>query len=189
MPVDYHARRFFLTYPQCELTKESALELLARVAGDDFHYIIGREAHQDGAHHLHVYLEFPRPKRVRDARYFDLGEYHPNIQTVRRPVECQAYCTKDGDYIANMEICHVRRTYGEIVKTAGSKEEFLVLLEDSYPRDVVLNLKRIEAYADWKFGVKPNNDMRLETSGFVVPDILERWYEENVIPTERGIDL
>lgn len=182
-----HARRFFLTYSQCPITKETALECLAGRESAEFHYIIGREAHQDGGFHLHVYLEYSRPKRIRDSRYFDLDVYHPNIQTVRHPVQCQEYCTKDGDYIANMQLATTRRTYGEIVKGARSREEFLVLIEESYPRDMVLNFKRINEYCDHKFGTgDPRNDLVLTTEGFVVPDVLDRWYTDNVTEREAG---
>lgn len=151
----------------------------------EFHYIVGRERHTEEGegtpYHLHVYLEYLRPKRVRDRRFYDIEDFHPNIQSVRNPRACQDYCTKGGDYIANMELATIRRTYGEIIAGARSEEEFLVLLEESYPRDVVLNLERIQKYARHKWA-RPRDAFTTDYTGFVVPECLEQWYEENVMP-------
>lgn len=182
---DFHAKRVFLTYPRCDLEKEEALRLLVGVLGDrEFHYIIGREKHgQEAAdgepeHHLHVYLEFSRPLRVRDERYFDLGDCHPNIQAVRRPMDCQQYCIKDGDYIANMAIGTIKRTYGEIISGSASKEDFLVAIEESYPRDLVLNFERITKFAESRFSTNTMPAYTTEVTGFVVPELLEDWYDK-----------
>lgn len=84
-----------------------------------------------------------------------------------------------------MELATIRRTYGEIIAGARSEEEFLVLLEESYPRDVVLNLERIQKYARHKWD-KPRDAFTTDYTGFVVPECLEQWYDENVIA--RGAD-
>jgi len=186
--VDYHAKQFFLTYPRCEAEKESLRDLLVgELGGED--YIIAREAHEDGAHHLHAYIRWARPKRVRDAHYFDLrvGEhtYHPNIQTVRSPAACQKYIAKDGDYIANIPVGTVRLSYGEIIRASTSADDFLARLEEAYPRDVVLNLERINAYKRYKWPVVPVQEP-IEFTRFVIPEELEAWYEDNVVNRENG---
>lgn len=189
--VSYHAKQYFLTYPRCEADKETLRDFLVlECGGEDF--IIARETHEDGAHHLHAYIRFGRAKRVRDAHYFDLrdGEhtYHPNIQTVRSPAACQKYVAKDGDYISNIPVGQVKLTYGEIVKGASSQAEFLATLEEQYPRDVVLNLERINTYARHKWPVVPEQEP-IQFSRFIVPDELQAWYEDNVTNRENGMDL
>lgn len=183
---EFHARRYFLTYPQCELEKERARELLGGIFGGPFRYIIGRETHQDGAHHLHAYLEFDNPKRVRRCDYFDIDGHHPNIQTVRHPIQCQEYCTKEGDYITNMEVGRVRRTYGEILASSSSTAEFLVEMEASHARDLVLNFKRINDFANERWPLEPDNRLVLQEVTFSIPDDLNEWYQQWVTADENG---
>lgn len=179
-PLNFHAKRIFLTYAQSgTTTKEELRDHLMRNCGVEW-YVVGIETHADGGNHLHAYCEWTRPKRVRDCRYFDYNGCHPNIQSVRRPVECQQYCIKENNYIANMVIGVTKRTYGEIIESSGSTEEFLVQIGESFPRDLVLNLERIEKYAKWKFGTQREEYQSDETS-FVVPDELNKWYEDNVV--------
>lgn len=177
--VDFHAKRYFLTYSQSgETTKEEIRDFLINNHGAEW-YIIGREAHENGGHHIHAYIEWTRQKRIRDPGTFDYRGLHPNIQTVRSPVNCQAYCTKDGDYIANMEITRGKRTYGQIIASAGSAQEFMVAVEEAFPRDMVLHLDRITSYCNYKW---PSNtgEYTSEFSTFVVPEQLESWVEDNV---------
>lgn len=188
--TEWHAKRYFLTYSRCETSKEELLNHLQSLLNEPgLLYIISREAHADGGAHLHAYLEFPRAKRVRDPRYFDVGDYHPSIETVRDRKACQTYVIKDGDYISNFSVGHGKRTYGEIVKGSANKTEFFAEIEEHYPRDLVLNLARIREFADYKF---PTSDgvtipeVSYEFSSFVMPDELAAWYEDNVVQHSPG---
>lgn len=187
--VDFHAKQFFLTYPRCEATKEVLRDFLVLECGGE-DWIIAREAHEDGAHHLHAYLRYPRAKRVRDPNYFDLTDgdhtYHPNIQTVRSPAACQKYVSKDGDYISNIPVGHVKLSWGEIIKNSSGEEEFLATLEENYPRDVVLNLERARGFARYKWP-KVQEQEPIQYDRFIVPDDLQAWYEDNVVNRENGM--
>lgn len=180
MPLTLHCKRFFLTYPRCDVDKEEALRLLRSRETIPFHHIIGRERHEDGEHHLHVYLEFTRQKHLRDERHFDLNGHHPNIQTVRNPSACQAYCIKDGDYIADMDILTTKRTYGEIIAGSSSAEEFLVAMEEVNPYTVICNLQRLEYFANKRWPRDVVDPWTVHDSQFVVPELLDDWYTENV---------
>ncbi|UDN67450.1 replication-associated protein [robinz virus RP_258] len=186
-PFDFHAKRAFLTYAQCgDIEKEDLRDFLVEEKNVEW-YIIGKETHADGGLHLHAYVEWTRQQRIRDARHFDFREVHPNWQPVRRPVECQKYCVKDGDYIANMEIAKTKRTYGEIIAGASSKAEFLVQVEEAYPRDMVINLERVRAFAEWKYNVEPEAYVsNVDTESWIVPEELERWFEDNVVQRPLG---
>lgn len=176
---DLHAKRIFLTYAQCgSTTKEELRDFLINDRGAQW-FIIGYETHKDGGKHLHAYIEYTEQKRVRDATYFDFNNVHPNIQGVKRPKECQEYCVKEGDFIANMEIARGKRTYGELIKGASTSEEFLVAVEEAFPRDMVLHFDRITNFANHKWP-KYNNEYTTEFSQFVVPEDLVAWMEDNI---------
>jgi len=177
--LNLHAKRFFLTYAQTgETTKEELRDFLVGDKGAQF-FVIGKETHEDGGYHIHAYVVYEKQKRVRDARYFDYNGLHPNIQTVRDPKKCQEYCIKDGEYIANMDLVSGKRTYGDIIKGCSDAQEFLVQVEEHYPRDMVLYFDRISTYADHKWPKKSQRNV-VEYTEFVVPDGLGEWAEENI---------
>ena len=104
--------RAFLTYAQCPLAKEKAIELLeaklknvAEITG----YVISEEKHENGDPHLHCMLKFNKALRTRDVRWADLtGEdynYHPNIESVKHARKCIEYIIKDKNYIDNGDVC------------------------------------------------------------------------------------
>jgi hypothetical protein len=64
-------------------TKEQlCLELLRLPENDPHHIIVSCEAHQDGARHFHVYIQWLAPHSNVDTRYFDVWGMHPNIVQV-----------------------------------------------------------------------------------------------------------
>lgn len=93
----FKAKCVFLTYPQCPLTKEEVLAALQAKLGEKegTHYLIGQERHEDGNYHLHVYVERETDICTRNARYFDIGEYHPNIVAPRDRQATKKYITKE----------------------------------------------------------------------------------------------
>lgn len=100
------AKSFFLTYSQCPISREQALEDLKTRFHDDLphrlHRIaISRENHQDGNHHLHIMMYLAQQIQTRDARFLDLLDedninYHPNISTtIRSGPRAYKYITKE----------------------------------------------------------------------------------------------
>ncbi len=104
MPFDFHAKNAFLTYPQCDLSKEEAQRQLSDLFGPRLVFgCVAHEFHQDGGDHLHAFLSFDRKFRTRDERFFDLlgpgdRRFHPNVQRPRDIADAYDYTTKDGDY-------------------------------------------------------------------------------------------
>lgn len=98
-------QQLFLTYPQCDVTKEELLEWLKNVLGrferkiDS--YIICRELHKDSKPHLHAYIKLDLKLDIRDVTRFDFKGHHPNIQGVRSVNNVIAYIAKDKDYISD----------------------------------------------------------------------------------------
>ena len=78
----FNASTIFLTYPQCDLTKETLLaELNELFAIKD--YCIAEELHSDGHPHLHAFLKFETKINKRVANFADVRGFHPNITSPR----------------------------------------------------------------------------------------------------------
>ncbi len=94
-------RGWFLTYSQCEGTKESLLEFL-RTIDDVSEYVVAREEHQDGGQHFHVYVKFVNGVRWSDVLKFKFGARTADAQAARSARAVIKYCEKDDDYITNI---------------------------------------------------------------------------------------
>lgn len=71
-------KTFFLTFPHCEYDKKKVFDYFL-VKHKPNILIVSQELHQDGSHHLHLWLEFENRITIRDSSYFDLPENHCNI--------------------------------------------------------------------------------------------------------------
>lgn len=96
-------RRLFLTFPQCSVTKELALErLISKYQGELTWYIIAEEQHADGTPHLHLALEFKKEFSTRKQDVFDfIGDKHGNYQSMKNQRKCVEYVTKHGVYLSH----------------------------------------------------------------------------------------
>lgn len=116
MPHGYQlcTSKLFLTYPQCPVSKEDALDviratlLLLDNPLDIIHYVVAREHHLNGDLHLHMYLELSEQFRTRDPTKLDIlsghNLYHGNYQGVRSFKNVVKYCTKGEDYISDIDV-------------------------------------------------------------------------------------
>lgn len=103
--------RFFLTFPQCSISKEDALQnlvdhtwptpLVEEEKQPELKFaIVSEEKHKDGTPHLHVYFSLTAKLRTRRVRIFDfIGAKHPNIESARSESKCIKYVIKDGNYV------------------------------------------------------------------------------------------
>lgn len=134
---ELRSKAFFLTYPQCDVKPEEALEQLSgifnSIAYKIHEYVVAQERHEDGNFHIHAYIHVGIALHRKVASNFlDLGPYHPNIEAVRSMNKVIAYCAKDGNYITNVQrkvdICLVE---AERKKRSESKLKiFKALVED-----------------------------------------------------------
>lgn len=96
-----------LTYPQCSIPKDEVFNhLLNLTVGQATveKLLVSKELHEDGNPHLHAYLKWSRKPDIRDERFFDFAEQHPNIQACRAPKQWIKYCTKtDTEPACNFE--------------------------------------------------------------------------------------
>lgn len=88
------AKSFFLTYPQCNQTKQALKDFLD-TKGRITYYLIGQETHQDGGYHLHALVTYEKKINVRSANYFDFNGSHPNTQAARNIPALKNYITKE----------------------------------------------------------------------------------------------
>lgn len=117
--------QWFLTYPQCEATKEQLLEHVKTV-DTVVHYLIASELHEDGGKHLHAYLKFEKGILKTKFKIFDFLDYHGNYQPCRSCKNVIKYCKKDGNYICNFDIDLYLQKKGKIsastIKTKSVKD-------------------------------------------------------------------
>lgn len=84
-------KHFCLTYPQCSVSKEDALQKILESVPEDerakeFEGIcVAQELHEDGSPHLHILLMYQKRKTVRRKDYFDwITGKHGNYMTSKR---------------------------------------------------------------------------------------------------------
>lgn len=141
-----NSQNLFLTYSQCPLPKEYVKEVLAQRL-PVLRYIVAEEKHKDGESHLHVYLRLEAKIDRNDPRFLDIDGYHPNIRSCRSPKAVQTYCTKDGNYITNIDF-YVGSVFRDATQTArdGDLNAAMDLLYLHKPRDMVIYNSRIRQH-------------------------------------------
>lgn len=92
------AKKLFITYPQCNGTKEELLSFIKSKKATR-RIITCEERHEDGSPHLHCAVEFSSKFSTTNPRYFDWNEFHPNVQTCKNWEASVNYCKKDGSYV------------------------------------------------------------------------------------------
>jgi len=122
MPSFYNGKRFFLTYPQCELVPHILVAFL-QFSGPVKSYLVAREKHEDGNYHLHACVEFDTVQR-KPVDWLDCEGHHPNKQDPRNWNACKQYCKKDGEFIEGPEE-RVERTPMEICKAYTNQEDWM----------------------------------------------------------------
>lgn len=93
------SKGFFLTYSQCELSKEHVFKSLKFKRPGLEQIIVSRELHANGEPHLHCYLYYGTRFDCRNQAFFDIDGYHPNVQSAKSLKAVQAYIKKDGDFV------------------------------------------------------------------------------------------
>lgn len=99
-----------MTYPQCPLQPQEALEILRQVPTSSpiVEYVVAQEPHKDGNPHLHAFIRYEK-KTEWGSRKWDLGPWHGNYQTARAWYAVKAYCTKRGNFIASFDVNAAQR--------------------------------------------------------------------------------
>ncbi|AAY27083.1 replication initiator protein [Okra yellow mosaic Mexico virus] len=191
-------KNYFLTYPQCSLTKEEALSQLQNLntpVNKKFIKIC-RELHEDGQPHLHVLIQFEGKYRCTNNRFFDLvspsrsAHFHPNIQGTKSSSDVKSYIDKDGDTIEWGEFQIDGRsarggqqsandTYAKALN-ASSAEEALRIIKEEQPQHFFLQHHNLVANATKIFQKAPEPWVPpFQLSSFTnVPDEMQEWVDE-----------
>lgn len=102
---ELNSRGLFLTYPQCGLSPQEALDLLRGKISQKkrtiTEYLIATEKHADGNDHLHVFLRLDKAIHLREPTLLDLKDHHGNYQGARSAIKVKKYCAKEGNFIAD----------------------------------------------------------------------------------------
>lgn len=95
---------WFLTYPQCNETKEDLLQYLQTKVIEES--VVCEEKHEDGSPHLHAFVKLKDAIKLKDApTYFDFNNYHGNYQPAKSWSAVKDYVKKDDNYITyNLDV-------------------------------------------------------------------------------------
>nr|UYS88303.1 Replication associated protein [Tomato yellow leaf curl virus] len=196
-----NSKNYFLTYPNCSLSKEEALSQLKNLeTPTNKKYIkVCREFHENGEPHLHVLIQFEGKYQCKNQRFFDLSSptrsahFHPNIQAAKSSTDVKTYVEKDGDFIdfgvfqidgrsARGGQQSANDAYAEALNS-GSKSEALNILKEKAPKDYILQFHNLNSNLDKIFQEPPAPYISpfLSSSFNQVPEELEVWVSENVM--------
>lgn len=201
-PFRFRAKAILLTYSQLNddsiatflSPKTAHLDHVANALGMPDVYRLGRELHQDGGTHFHVFASWSERVSFRQQSLLDFANTHPNIQPVpRTPHKAFDYVGKDGDIIHE----HGERPGKPGIVPSGRdgvfrdalsaecKEEFLATLEHGAPRDYIMYFDAIERFADRKYATPPTpyNSPTFETIG---QERVSDWLEQSRIGQSTG---
>nr|QED89973.1 replication associated protein [Tomato yellow leaf curl virus] len=196
-----NCKNYFLTYPQCSLTKEEAISQLQNLeTPTNKKYIkVCRELHENGEPHIHVLIQFEGKFKCQNQRFFDLvspsraAHFHPNIQGAKSSSDVKSYIDKEGDTLDWGEFQIDGRSarggqqsandaYAAAINS-GSKTEALRVLRELAPRDYILQFHNLNSNLDRIFQEPPAPYISpfLSSSFNQVPEELEVWVSENVM--------
>jgi hypothetical protein len=156
------AKRFFLTFPQCDVTKEvAAKNIEAKWLADIDAYAIAAETHAPtaedpvGGPHLHVLIHFKKEISVSRADFFDCvtgthGNYQVQKGTLAQAAE---YLTKEDKEpkCFNIDLEAAKRkksskfmTIAKLIQEGKSIEE----IDAEYPDVVMMHKRKLEDYVE-----------------------------------------
>lgn len=135
MPYQINTSQLFLTYPQCNVSKEEALEFFISKFNVK-HYIVAQETHKNGDLHLHAYLELNEAYRTRDPNFADLGTHHGNYQGCRSSKNVMKYCTKEDNFLSDLDVSQIlkaRESKKKIVASdlLGKRKTLIQVIEEN----------------------------------------------------------
>nr|QTT61733.1 replication-associated protein [Opuntia virus 2-DBG_56] len=192
------AKNIFLTYPQCSLSKEEALQQLQQIQlpSNNKFIKIARELHEDGQPHLHILIQFQGKVQITNNRLFDLvsptrsAHFHPNIQGAKSSSDVKSYIDKDGDTIEWGEFQidgrsarggsqKANASYAKALN-ASSIDEALQILKEEQPKDYFLQHHNILSNAQKIFQKPPQPwTPPYPLSSFTnVPEEMQEWADD-----------
>jgi len=187
MTFRFKAKYGLLTYAQCG--NLDPFKIVTRLSELGAECIVGREKHQDGNTHLHVFFHFEKEFSSRSERVFDVDGHHPNIVRSRgTPGKGWDYATKEGDICAgglerpsDSEKAGAENKWAYIV-AAQTESEFWERVEECDPRAMACNYGNLAKYCDWKYRPVLAAYEHPQGISFITEQTadINRWATENV---------
>lgn len=181
------ARQLFLTYPQCALSKEDALEQLKSRFPKWTFICVSRELHQDGNPHLHAFVELSQRTSFYDARFADLGQAHGKYERAIDPAAALAYVKKDKDFVNTgaEPTFDVKEKVTDVVASRILDGEDLSTLvrEQTCPGTMMMNLKKMMDYENFVRSLSAPKEALKEFVWTISPVIrpVQEWIKKNLI--------
>lgn len=152
MPFQFNSSKLFLTYPNCDVPKEDMLAALQDKFGDSLlEYVVAREQHANGLFHIHIFGQLAEAYRSRDPHCLDLCGHHENYQGCRSAKNVLKYCTKEDNFIANIDVATALKSKSkrrELFDAVIKKQKTLVQIVEEDPT-LLKGFKNL--YSDYMF--------------------------------------
>lgn len=192
----FNARFFLVTYPQCgDLDPWRVVERFSSLGAE---CIIGREYHEDGGLHLHVFADFGRKFRSRKADLLTVDGRNANIVPSKgTPEKGYDYAIKDGDVVAGGLGRPEPSGVGDgkafdkwsRITQAEDRDEFWSLCHELDPKAAACSFNALSKYADWRFAEVPAEYESPGGFDFVPGDVDGRddWLSQSGIGLEQPL--
>lgn len=180
MAFRVQGKNFFITYPQCSLSKSTLLINLKSKFPTATYILVSEEQHQDGSPHLHSFITCSIKKDIKSATYLDFENFHPNIQAAREPKQVIEYVKKHGNFTewGTPPVFNQGKNadYSKLL-SATSKEEFMKLAEQEFPHEYIFQHERVQYFAEQKFKqtIMPYTP---RFTSFIIPNMVQQWLDQ-----------
>lgn len=149
----FQAKYAFLTYPRCDLPREDIMKDLQRIQDLEW-ALVAQEHHEDEGLHLHAVLKFKKQPNIRSERYFDVRNYHPNIQVPESLPAVIKYCQKqDTNPLIFGTVPHLngqgpekKEKVSNVVATMIKEGKSLMQINELQPGYLMIHQKKIIEY-------------------------------------------
>lgn len=184
-PFRVSAKNLFITWPRCDVSLASAKAQILHCCSPNIPkaYVIAQENHEDGGLHLHATLSFARRINIKNCRKFDLVRgvttYHGSIEACRDLKQSVTYCKKDENFIEHGDFNFVKDSGWGKAFEQPTKKAFCDYIKETFPRDYILYLDRIE-YVASRFYDSEENYSPPPGQQFDLPDIINQWRQQYV---------
>lgn len=185
-PFRLSTKNLFLTYPQCNGSREGLVALLQQKLGGwgIEWYIVAQEQHADGHNHLHAAIGLTRKCDIRNPNALDYEGSHGNYQSARDPAATVRYCQKDdenpltfGELPTDSKAAKKRALAA--LATAETADEFMANAQVAMGAQYYLGYERLEYYTAKKFKTVAAPYTPTYTSFNTVPE-LDAWFNESL---------
>ncbi len=154
------AKNLFLTYPQCETTKEDCMTEIKAYFGTNIVFaIVAVEDHKDGTPHLHAAISLHQRFRTRKPAALDvLAGQHGNYQGARNMSATVKYVVKDKEYVSegiDVELYlkqskKKKTTKISLVSSAVNEGQDIHEIDSKFPGFVMMHKRKVEDYIQMK---------------------------------------